>query len=86
MLYAFGFGRVSVLVSDLYFVDPAPLDGQDSAERGVRLEVRMLERGELKGSIYSAQPIDVGQPIWRLSGALRSGFRPRFRPWWVYLC
>jgi hypothetical protein len=65
MLYAFGFDRVSVLVSDLYFVDPAPLAGQDSAERGVRLEVRMLERGELKGSIYSAQPIGIGQPVWR---------------------
>ncbi|MGD0684591.1 MAG: hypothetical protein ABSA03_05690 [Streptosporangiaceae bacterium] len=65
MLYAFGFDRVSVLVSDLYFVDPAPGKGQDSAERGVRLEVRMLERGELKGSIYSAQPIGIGQPVWR---------------------
>lgn len=65
MLYAFGFERVSVLVSDLYFIDPKPLDGQESAERGVRLEVRMLERGELKGSIYSAQPIGIGQPAWR---------------------
>ena len=65
MLYAFGFERVSVLVSDLYFIDPAPREGQDSAERGVRLEVRMLERGELKGSIYSAQPIGIGQPVWR---------------------
>jgi hypothetical protein len=65
MLYAFGFERVSVLLSDLYFIDPAPLEGQESAERGVRLEVRMLERGELKGSIYSAQPIGIGQPVWR---------------------
>jgi hypothetical protein len=65
MLYAFGFERVSVLVSDLYFIDPAPLHGQESAERGVRLELRMLERGELKGSIYSAQPIGIGEPVWR---------------------
>jgi hypothetical protein len=65
MLYAFGFERVSVLVSDLYFIDPRPLEGQESAERGVRLEIRMLERGELKGSIYSAQPIGIGQPAWR---------------------
>src|SRR2546427_3409574 len=65
MLYAFGFERVGVLVSDLYFVDPHPGEGQEGAERGVRLEVRMLERGELKGSIYSAQPITVGRPIWR---------------------
>ena len=62
MLYAFGFERVSVLVSDLYFIDPAPLEGQETAERGVRLELRMLERGELKGSIYSAQPIGIGEP------------------------
>jgi hypothetical protein len=65
MLYAFGFERVSVLVSDLYFIDPEPLEGQESAERGVRLEVRMLDRGELKGSIYSAQPIGIGRPAWR---------------------
>ncbi len=65
MLYAFGFERIGVLVSDLYFVDPHPGQGQEGAERGVRLEVRMLERGDLRGSIYSAQPIAVGRPIWR---------------------
>jgi hypothetical protein len=65
MLYAFGFDRVGVLVSDLYFIDPRPLEGQESAERGVRLEVRMLDRGDLKGSIYSAQPIGIGRPVWR---------------------
>lgn len=65
MLYAFGFGRVGVLVSDLYFIDPRPIEGLESAERGVRLEVRMLDRGELKGSIYSAQPIGIGRPVWR---------------------
>jgi hypothetical protein len=65
VLYAFGFERIGVLVSDLYTVDPHPAPGQEGAERGVRLEVRMLDRGELKGSIYSATPIEVGQPIWR---------------------
>jgi len=53
MLYAFGFDRVAVVVSDLYFVNPDPEEGQEGPERGVRLEVRFLERGELKGSIYS---------------------------------
>ena len=66
MLYAFGFERVGVVVSDLYFVNPRPLPGQEGAERGVRLELRVLEREPLKGSIYSAQPIVVGQPIWRV--------------------
>ena len=65
MLYAFGFERVGVLVGDLYFVDPEPPRGQEGAEHGVRLELRVLERGALKGSIYSAQPIEVGQPVWR---------------------
>ncbi len=65
MLYAFGFERIGVVVGDLYFVDPDPDPGQEGAEHGVRLEVRMLGQGELKGSIYSARPIEVGQPIWR---------------------
>jgi hypothetical protein len=65
VLYAFGFERIGVVVSDMYFVDPDPLPGQESAEHGVRLEVRMLRQGELKGNIYSARPIEVGEPIWR---------------------
>jgi hypothetical protein len=65
VLYAFGFERFGVLVSDLYFVDAAPLRGQESAERGVRLEIRLLEPGELQGSIYSARPIEVSRPVWR---------------------
>jgi hypothetical protein len=65
MLYAFGFGRIGVLVGDLYFVDPDPGHGQEGAERGVRLEVRMLGQGELKGNFYSARPIEIGRPVWR---------------------
>jgi hypothetical protein len=66
MLYAFGFDRVGVLLSDAYIVDPNPDRGGEGAERGVRLELRVLNRDELKGSQYSAQPISVGQPIWRV--------------------
>jgi hypothetical protein len=66
VLYAFGFERVGVVVGDLYFVDPKPRNGQEGPEHGVRLELRVLERGALKGSVYSAQPIEVGQPIWRV--------------------
>jgi hypothetical protein len=65
MLYAFAFDRVGVVVSDLYFHDPDPGPGQEGAERGIRLEVRQFERGPLRGSIYSAQPISVAAPIWR---------------------
>ncbi|MFG1704396.1 hypothetical protein ACFLIM_14490 [Nonomuraea sp. M3C6] len=66
MLYLFGFERIGVAVSDIYFVDPNPTKGQEGAERGVRLELRWLEPGELKGSIYSARPITVDRPIWRV--------------------
>ena len=66
MLYVFGFERVGVVVGDLYFVDPQPTKGQEGAEHGVRLELRVLDRGELKGTIYSATPIEVGKPIWRV--------------------
>ncbi|MFI6684230.1 hypothetical protein [Streptomyces sp. NPDC050485] len=66
MLYAFGFERIGVVVSDLYFIDPDPLPGQETPERGVRLELRIFERGELTGSIYSARPITIGRPLWRV--------------------
>jgi hypothetical protein len=65
MLYAFGFDRIGVVAGDLYFVDPnAPAD-QAGPEQGVRLEVRFLERGEPRGSMYSAWPIGLARPIWR---------------------
>ncbi|HEU5416925.1 MAG TPA: hypothetical protein VFV41_04490 [Streptosporangiaceae bacterium] len=65
MLQLFAFSRIGVVLSDLYFIDPEPGPGQEGAERGVRLEVRMMGRGELAGSIYSARPIEVGAPVWR---------------------
>jgi hypothetical protein len=65
MLYAFGFERVGVVVGDLFHQDPAPAKGQEGAERGVRVELRVLERGALKGSPDSARPIEIGRPIWR---------------------
>jgi len=65
VLYVFGFERTAVVVGDLYFVDPDPEKGQEGPEHGVRLEVRVLQPGELKGSIYSARPIEIGELIWR---------------------
>jgi len=91
VLYAFGFEHVGVVVGDLYFVNPDPEVGQEGPERGVRLEVRFLDRGELRGSVYSAQPIAVGRPIWRADllesvtsapGSLdRAHHHPRFVGW-----
>ena len=66
MLQAFVFEKVGVVVGDLYFLDPNPHKGQEGPEHGVRLELRVIGRGELKSSIYSAVPIEVGQPIWRV--------------------
>jgi hypothetical protein len=65
MLQLFGFDRIGVVVGDIYFVDPNPGKGQEGPEHGVRLEVRMLQPGELTGSIYSARPITVAEPVWR---------------------
>lgn len=90
MLHVFGFERLGVVVGDLYFIDPRPSPGEEGPEQGVRLELRLLERGTLRGSIYSAQPISVERPIWRVDlfesvGAPgtfdRTHHHPRFRGW-----
>ena len=91
MLWTLAFDRVGVVMSDLYFVDPALDQGESGAERGVRLELRRFERDELKGSVYSAVPIRVDRPIWRVDlletadsepGSLnRAHHHPRFYDW-----
>ena len=65
MLYAWGFERIGVVAGDLYFVDPNPSPGQEGPEHGVRVEVRLLERPPITGSVYAAQPIVVDRPVWR---------------------
>jgi len=91
MLQAFVFERVGVVVGDLYFLDPNPRPGQEGPEHGVRLELRVFDRGELKGTIYSATPIEVGRPIWRVDllesvdgrpGSFnRTHHHPKFNGW-----
>ncbi len=91
MLYAFGFEKIGVVVGDLYFVDPNPAEGQEGPERGVRLEVRVVERPDPPGSVYSALPINVERPIWRADlletvegepgSHDRTHHHPRFRGW-----
>ena len=91
MLWSMAFDRLGVVVSDLYFVDPRPAEGQEGAERGVRLELRRFDRDPLKGSIYSATPIRVDRPVWRVDllesvasvpGSLdRAHHHPRFTGW-----
>jgi hypothetical protein len=90
MLQVFAFEKIGVVLSDLYFVDPNPGQGQEGPERGVRLEVRILSQGQLNGSIYSARPIEVGPPVWRADlleaadapGTLnRAHHHPAFHGW-----
>jgi hypothetical protein len=91
MLWSVAFERIGVVVGDIYFLDPDPLPGQESPERGVRLELRMFERDPLHGSIYSAVPVRVDRPLWRVDllesvdsapGSLdRAHHHPRFDGW-----
>jgi hypothetical protein len=91
MLWSMAFTRVGVVVSDLYFLDPEPDPREEGAERGVRLELRIFERDEPNGSIYSSVPIRIGRPLWRVDllesvasapGSLdRAHHHPRFEDW-----
>lgn len=91
MLCAFGFDRLGLVVGDLYFQHPDPPEGQEGPEHGVRLELRHIKAGELRGGVYSARPISVEEPIWRVdllesvggrpSSLDRTHHHPRFSGW-----
>jgi hypothetical protein len=66
MLEAFGFENLGVVVGDMYFIDPAPLAGQETPERGVRLELRLIDRAQPQGSIYAGVPVTFNRPVWRV--------------------
>ena len=59
---AFGFDTIAVVVSDLYLLDPGEVHG---AERGVRLEVRLVERDLGPDALFAASPVTLGRPLWR---------------------
>jgi hypothetical protein len=91
MFAAFGFETLGVVVGDMFFVDPAPDEGQETPERGVRLELRLVDRAEPHGSIYAGVPISFTRPVWRVDlfgstesppGTLdRAHHHPRFQGW-----
>src|ERR1700754_1548978 len=91
MLAAFGFETLGVVVGDMFFVDPTPNEGQETPERGVRLELRLVDRAEPRGSIYAGVPIAFTRPVWRVDlfgstesppGTLdRAHHHPRFDGW-----
>jgi hypothetical protein len=66
MLCVYGFERIGLVIGDMYILDPNPLKTYKDSEHGVRLELRLLHRGEPRGSIYSSRPIEVGRPVWRV--------------------
>lgn len=65
MLFMFGFEVNCIVVGDVFFIDPQPRPGQEGAEAGVRAEIRRLQRSQLRGSVYSSQPIAIAEPIAR---------------------
>lgn len=91
MLAAFGFETLGVVVGDMFFVDPSPMTGQETPERGVRLELRLVDRADPQGSIYAGIPISFSRPVWRVDlfgstesppGTLdRAHHHPRFDGW-----
>jgi hypothetical protein len=91
MFAAFGFEALGVVVGDMFFVDPNPREGQETPERGVRLELRLVDRAEPQGSIYAGVPIAFARPLWRVDlfgstesppGTLdRAHHHPRFKEW-----
>jgi hypothetical protein len=58
----FGFDAVAVVIGDLYLLDPGETHG---AERGVRLEIRLIERELSQDALFAAAPVTLGRPLWR---------------------
>jgi hypothetical protein len=65
VLTVFAFQQVAVTVEDIWFFEPDPYPGEEGAERGVRVEVRLLDRRPQTGSRYSAAPVQVATAFWR---------------------
>ncbi|GBG36977.1 hypothetical protein [Mycobacterium montefiorense] len=91
MLAVFGFESMGVVVEDMFFVDPTSNEGQETPERGVRLELRLVDKAEPHGSIYAGIPIAFNRPVWRVDlfgstgsppGTLdQAHHHPRFNGW-----
>jgi hypothetical protein len=75
MNVAYLYQRLGIVIEDIYFLEPDPDPGEEGPERGVRVEVRLVENQPLSGSRYSAYPIDIRTAIWRadLLGSVAAG-------------
>ncbi|WP_067477419.1 hypothetical protein [Actinomadura hibisca] len=63
MLRVFCFETLAVTVEDVYLRDPDPDRGGD--ERGVRVELRLLEQRPWRGSPNASQAVVVDRAVWR---------------------
>lgn len=66
MIWCVGFETLAFAVSELRFLDPEPAEGEDGLEVGVRCELRQLVAHDLIGNRYSARPINLERPLWRV--------------------
>ena len=75
MNVAYLYQRLGIAIEDVYFLEPDPAPGEEGPERGVRVEVRLIENQPLSGSRYSAYPIAIRTAIWRadLFGSVAAG-------------
>jgi hypothetical protein len=65
MLRVLCIDKLAVTIEDLYFVDPNPAPGQEGPERGIRVELRLMQAQPQRGSIYASQRIVADQAVWR---------------------
>lgn len=81
MLTAFAFTKVAVTVEDIWFFDPDAPPGEEGAERGVRVEVRLVERLPRTGTRYAAYPVHLETAVWRadLFDSVKAGVGARDR-------
>ena len=64
MLHGYVFDRVSVLLRDMHFENTRP-GSDEGPETGVRLELRLREQQDSRGSEFAAQRVVLDQPVWR---------------------
>ncbi|WP_395107196.1 hypothetical protein [Actinomadura sp. SCN-SB] len=63
VLRVFCFGSLGVTVEDVFLIDPDPEHA--ARERGVRVELRLLDPQPWRGSINASQKVVVDQAVWR---------------------
>ncbi len=72
--------RLAITVEAIEFVDPQPEPGQEGAERGARIEIKLLEDQPRRGSVYASIDVLLGRALWRadlLERADRPGAQDR---------